>query len=398
MFKKIGPGVLVAAAFVGPGTITMCTLAGARFGYALIWTLVVSIIATIVLQGMAGRIGLVTQNGLVDVVRSELKTQWVKNMVIIIVLGAILIGNAAYEAGNIGGATLGLEQLLPQPQLKPFLPAFIGGIIFLLLWFSGYKTLEKIFVGLVGIMGVSFVVCAIITKPSIYGILKGMFVPRLPEDGLLTVIALVGTTVVPYNLFLHASLVKEKWKNKSDLKAVNWDTIVSIGLGGLVSIAILITASAAPISDINNALDMALALEPLFGKMAFLFMAAGLLAAGITSAITAPLAAAYVASSCFGWEGGMQNKKFKMVWGSIVLCGIVFLSFDIKPIEVIQFAQIANGILLPVMALLLLWIVNKKSVMGEHQNSVIQNVFGIAIVAFAIFLGAKSILKVIGLL
>ena len=247
-------------------------------------------------------------------------------------------------------------------------------------------------------MGVSFVVCAIITKPSIYGILKGMFVPRLPEDGLLTVIALVGTTVVPYNLFLHASLVKEKWKNKSDLKAVNWDTIVSIGLGGLVSIAILITASAAPISDINNAVDMALALEPLFGKMAFLFMAAGLLAAGITSAITAPLAAAYVASSCFGWEGGMQNKKFKMVWGSIVLCGIVFLSFDIKPIEVIQFAQIANGILLPVMALLLLWIVNKKSVMGEHQNSVIQNVFGIAIVAFAIFLGAKSILKVIGLL
>ena len=218
MFKKIGPGVLVAAAFVGPGTITMCTLAGARFGYALIWALVVSIIATIVLQGMAGRIGLVTQNGLVDVVRSELKTQWVKNMVIIIVLGAILIGNAAYEAGNIGGATLGLEQLLPQPQLKPFLPAFIGGMIFLLLWFSGYKTLEKIFVGLVGIMGVSFVVCAIITKPSIYGILKGMFVPRLPEDGLLTVIALVGTTVVPYNLFLHASLVKEKWKNKSDLK------------------------------------------------------------------------------------------------------------------------------------------------------------------------------------
>lgn len=398
MFKKIGPGVLVAAAFVGPGTITMCTLAGARFGYALIWALVVSIIATIVLQGMAGRIGLVTQNGLVDVVRSELKTQWVKNMVIIIVLGAILIGNAAYEAGNIGGATLGLEQLLPQPHLKPFLPAIIGGIIFLLLWFSGYKTLEKIFVGLVGIMGVSFVVCAIITKPSIYGILKGMFVPRLPEDGLLTVIALVGTTVVPYNLFLHASLVKEKWKNKSDLKAVNWDTIVSIGLGGLVSIAILITASAAPISDINNALDMALALEPLFGKMAFLFMAAGLLAAGITSAITAPLAAAYVASSCFGWEGGMQNKKFKMVWGSIVLCGIVFLSFDIKPIEVIQFAQVANGILLPVMALLLLWIVNKKSVMGEHQNSVIQNVFGIAIVAFAIFLGAKSILKVIGLL
>lgn len=398
MFKKIGPGVLVAAAFVGPGTITMCTLAGVRFGYALIWALLVSIIATIVLQGMAGRIGLITQNGLVDVVRTELKTTWARNMVIAMVLGAILVGNAAYEAGNIGGATLGLEQLLPQPQLKIFLPAIMGVIIFLLLWFSSYKILEKIFVGLVGIMGVSFVICAIITRPSITGILKGMFVPQLPEDGLLTIIALVGTTVVPYNLFLHASLVKEKWNSKSDLKAVNWDTIVSIGLGGLVSMAILITASAAPISEINNALDMARALEPLFGKMAFLFMAIGLLAAGITSAITAPLAAAYVASSCFGWEGGMQNKKFKMVWIMVLLCGVVFLSFDIKPIEVIQFAQVANGILLPIMALLLLWIVNKKSVMGENKNTVLQNTFGIAIVAFAIFLGAKSIFKVVGLL
>jgi len=398
MFKKIGPGVLVAAAFVGPGTITMCTLAGARFGYALIWALLVSIIATIVLQGMAGRIGLVTQNGLVDVVRTELKTPWVRNVVITIVLGAILVGNAAYEAGNIGGATLGLEQLLPQPELKSLLPSIIGVIIFLLLWFSNYKILEKIFMGLVGIMGLSFVICAIITQPSITGILKGMFVPRLPEDGLLTVIALVGTTVVPYNLFLHASLVKEKWNSKTDLNAVNWDTIVSIGLGGLVSIAILITASAAPISEINNALDMAKALEPLFGKMAFLFMAIGLLAAGITSAITAPLAAAYVASSCFGWKDGMQNKKFKMVWAIVLLCGVVFLSFDITPIEVIQFAQVANGILLPVMALLLLWIVNKKSVMGQNKNSLVQNALGITIVAFAIFLGAKSIFKVIGLL
>jgi len=397
MFNKIGPGVLVAAAFVGPGTITMCTLAGTNFGYALLWALLVSVLATIILQGMAGRIGLVTQSGLVDVVRTELKTRWVKNFVIAIVLGAILVGNAAYEAGNIGGATLGLEQLLPQPQLRSFLPTIIGSIIFLLLWFSSYKILEKIFVGLVGVMGASFVICAVLVQPSISEIFKGMFIPRLPENGLLTVVALVGTTVVPYNLFLHASLVKEKWNSKTDLKAVNWDTIVSIGLGGVVSMAILITASAAPISEINNALDMAKALEPLFGKMAFLFMAIGLLAAGITSAITAPLAAAYVASSCFGWEGGMQNKKFKMVWTIVLLCGVLFLSFDIKPIEVIQFAQVANGILLPVMALLLLWVVNKKSVMGENKNSLVQNAFGVAIVLFTIFLGAKSIFKVIGL-
>ena len=93
----------------------------------------------------------------------------------------------------------------------------------------------------------------------------------------------------------------------------------------------------------------------------------------------------------------MQNKKFKMVWVIVLLCGVFFLSFDIKPIEVIQFAQVANGILLPVMALLLLWIVNKKSVMGKNKNTAVQNAFGVAIVVFAIFLGVKSIFKVIGL-
>lgn len=396
MFKKIGPGVLVAAAFVGPGTIAMCTLAGVRFGYALIWALLVSILATIALQGMAGRIGVVTQAGLVDVVRGELKNPWVKKLVIAVVLGAILIGNAAYEAGNIGGATLGLEQLFPQQQLMPFYPLLVGLFIFVLLWFSNYKILERIFVGLVALMGVCFVICALLTQPSISDILKGMFAPRLPEGSLLTVIALVGTTVVPYNLFLHASLVKEKWKSDKDLKAVKWDTAISIGLGGLVSLAILVTASAAPIDDVSNVLDMAKGLEPLFGKMAVYLMAVGLLAAGITSAITASLAAAFVASSCFGWSGGMQDKRFKMVWGFVLFCGVFFLSFDIQLIQVIQFAQMANGILLPIMAILLLWIVNRKSVMGPYKNTWIQNVIGMAIVAFSIFLGAKSIFKVIG--
>ncbi|WP_181899435.1 Nramp family divalent metal transporter [Flagellimonas nanhaiensis] len=396
MFKKIGPGILVAAAFVGPGTITICTLAGVHFGYALIWAILVSMLATILLQEMASRIGVVTQTGLADIIKRELHNPWVKGFVITIILGAILVGNAAYEAGNIGGATLGLEQLFQSSQLEPFYPSMLGALAFLLLWFGTYKTLEKVFMVLVGVMGVCFLVCAIITKPSVMEIVKGALIPRLPEGSLLSVIALVGTTVVPYNLFLHASLVKEKWKSHSDLKKVRWDTAISIGVGGLVSIAILITASAAPIEDVTSAGDMAKGLEPLFGKGATYFMALGLLAAGVTSAITAPLAASFVASSCFGWEGGMQDKRFKLVWIIVLFFGVFFLSFDIKPIEVIQFAQVANGILLPVIAMLLLWMVNKKSVMGKFRNSFVQNALGIAIVAFTLFLGIKSIIKVIG--
>ncbi|MEM8847852.1 MAG: Nramp family divalent metal transporter [Bacteroidota bacterium] len=309
MLKKLGPGILVAAAFVGPGTITICTIAGVKFGFALIWALVVSIVCTIILQEMAGRIGVLTQKGLVDVIGSQLQTKWIRNLVLGIVLAAILVGNAAYEAGNIGGATLGLSAIFPLSVDFPVYPFIVGLFAFGILWFGSYKVLEKIFMVLVGAMGLCFVISAIITKPSIAEMFKGAFLPTLPKGGLLTVVALVGTTVVPYNLFLHASLVKEKWNSEKDLSLVRWDTLISVGVGGLVSIAILITAAAADLENVTSAIDMAKGMEPLFGKMALYFMGFGLLLAGITSAITAPLAAAYVASSCFGWKNGMKDLK-----------------------------------------------------------------------------------------
>ncbi|WP_435622552.1 Nramp family divalent metal transporter [Flagellimonas sp.] len=395
MLKKIGPGILVAAAFVGPGTITICTIAGVKFGYALLWALLVSIFCTIFLQEMAGRIGFLTQKGLVEIIGNQLKIKWVKGLVLGIVLSAILVGNAAYEAGNIGGATLGLSALFGKQGSFPVYPLLIGFFSFCILWFGTYKALEKIFMALVGTMGLCFVIGAIVTKPSVAEIVKGAFVPHLPEGSILTIVALVGTTVVPYNLFLHASLVKEKWHAKEDLKWVRWDTLFSVGIGGLVSVAILITAAGSDLQTVNDALDMAKGMEPLFGKMASYFMGTGLLLAGITSAITAPLAAAYVASSCFGWNQGLKDLKFRLVWIGILLLGVLFLSLDIKPIQVIQFAQVANGILLPIMAMLLLWMVNQKNVMGNHSNKLSQNILGVLIVLFTIFLGIKSILKVI---
>ncbi len=395
MFKKIGPGILVAAAFVGPGTITVCTIAGVKFGFSLIWALVISIVCTMVLQEMAGRIGILTQKGLVAVIGEQLGTKWIKNTVLGIVLSAILVGNAAYEAGNIGGATLGLQALFPINEGFPIFPFVVGLLAFCILWFGSYKSLEKIFMTLVALMGLCFVISAIITKPSILEILKGAFIPSLPNESILTVVALVGTTVVPYNLFLHASLIKQKWFSAKDLPVMRWDTVVSVGVGGLVSVAILITAAASDLENVTGALDMARAMEPLFGKGALYFMGIGLLLAGITSAITAPLAAAFVASSCFGWENDMKNPKFRMVWILILLLGVLFLSFDVKPIQVIQFAQIANGMLLPIMAILLFWMVNKRSVMGTHSNNRWQNLVGILIIVFTIFLGIKSIVKVL---
>ena len=156
MFKKLGPGVLVAAAFIGPGTITACSIAGVGFGYALLWAMLLSIIATIILQEMSARVGVITQKGLAEVIRDQLTISWLRYLVMGIILSAIVIGNTAYEAGNISGATLGLQVLFGSNYV-PLYPWIIGFIAFMLLFLGSYKTLEKVFISLVLMMSVSFV-------------------------------------------------------------------------------------------------------------------------------------------------------------------------------------------------------------------------------------------------
>ena len=403
-FQNIGPGTLVAAAFIGPGTVTLCTLAGVNFGFNLLWAMLLSIIATIVLQEMAARLGIVSQKGLSEVIREEIKIPFLKHFITLLILAAIVVGNASYEAGNISGGILGLETVFGEFKFNfgsfsiNFMSIVIGVIAFVLLYIGNYKFLEKALITLVLLMSFSFVITAIVTKPNLLEIFKGMFIPKFPEKSLLTIIGLIGTTVVPYNLFLHASLVKERWHKKEDLKFAQKDTIVSIILGGLVSMAIIVSAASIPSAVILNAADLAKGLAPLYGEFAKYFLALGLFAAGITSAITAPLAAAYVAKGCLGFKGNMQSKSFRAVWMIILFLGVLFSSIGIKPIEIIKFAQVANGMLLPIIAGILLWIMNKKNVLGAFINTKAQNILGVLILLISVFLGVKGILKVFNLL
>lgn len=398
--KNLGPGVLVSAAFIGPGTVTVCSLAGVEFGYGLLWALLLSVLACIVLQEMSARLGLITQKGLSENIREELKTGFSRILVLGLIFSAIVIGNAAYEAGNISGAVLGIEAALSSLQLTlgnfslHLWPLLIGLFAFLLLYLGSYKALEKVFISLVLLMSISFLITAIITQPDFLGILKG-FIPGHFSDGILSVIALVGTTVVPYNLFLHASLVNEKWQDASSLKMARNELKLAILVGGAVSMAIVVCGAASGLTHIENSSDLAVGLEPLFGKFATWFMAVGLLAAGITSAITAPLAAAYVVKGCLGWKQGLSSGRFKLVWGGVLLLGVILSSLGLKPIQIIRFAQIANGILLPVIAIFLLWIVNKTSVLGKYRNSLWQNILGVLVIGLAFFLGIKSVVSVL---
>lgn len=387
----------MAAAFIGPGTVTVCTIAGVRFGYDLLWAMVLSTLATIVLQEMAARLGIITRKGLSDVIRQEIQNPIIKYIIVALILFAIVIGNAVYEAGNISGGRLGLETLFnnSNPNNLKFLSLIIGAFAFTLLYLGNYKILERALVSLVILMSIAFVVTAILTKPNLVSIAQGMLVPSVNENNLLTIVGLIGTTVVPYNLFLHASLVKEKWKTQDDLHFAKKDTIVSVAFGGLVSMAIIISAASAGIATVTNATDLAKGLEPLFGSFAKYFLSIGLFAAGITSAITAPLAAAYVTHGCLGWDGNMKSFKFRMVWMFVLFLGVLFSSLGINPIEIIKFAQVANGAVLPIIVGILLWIMNKESVLGKNRNTRFQNSIGIIIFILSIVLGLKSIIQVI---
>lgn len=388
--EAIGPGALVAAAFIGPGTVTTASVTGAQFGYALIWTLVFSVLATVVLQEMSARLGLVSREGLGEALRTQFDNPLLSWASILLVVSAIGVGTAAFEAGNILGGAAGLASLTPV-SAQVWGP-LLGVVAALLLWSGRYELIERVLVGLVVVMGVSFLLTAILIRPDPAAVLGG-FVPAIPEGSIFLITGLIGTTVVGYNLFLHASSVQERWAGPADLAECRTDTIVSIVLGGLITLGIMITAAAVfPVgTEIENVATMADQLEPLVGTYAKVFFSIGLFAAGFTSATTAPLAGAYATAGALGWERDLQSTRFRAIWGTIIVVGVVFSALGYSPVQAIVFAQVANGILLPVLAVFLIYVMNDRSILDEYVNTTPQNVLGGFVTLVVIGLGIRTL-------
>ena len=396
--KSMGPGILVTAAFIGPGTVATASVAGAQYGFALLWALLFSVLATMALQEMAARLGLVTRQGLSEALRTAFAGHWSGRLGIALVVAAIGFGNAAYEAGNITGAAIGLESILSIPVAAWAL--LVGLLAGGLLASGTYALIEKLLVILVLLMSLVFLATLIQVRPDAGAMLRGALLPSIPPGALLTVIALVGTTVVPYNLFLHASAVQEKWPEGGPppLRQARMDTGLSIGLGGLITLAVMSTSAAAFFgsgSEISAA-NMARQLEPLLGSSARYFFAAGLFAAGLSSAVTAPLAAAYAVCGVLGWSRDLRSARFRMVWVTVLLCGTLFAALGTSPLAAILFAQAANGFLLPICAIFLLVVVNRREQLGEYVNGPLANLAGAVVVLVTLGLGGLKILRVFG--
>lgn len=396
---RIGPGAMVAAAFIGPGTVTTATLAGHGFGYDLLWAVLFSVSATLVLQEMTLRLGIVGQMGLGTAIRQKIQQPILYVMAASLVIGAILIGNAAYETGNITGALLGLPPLTFSlgPYALNLWVLLVGGAAFGLLYAGKSQLIAGVLAGMVALMALVFVLTAIMVRPDLSAMLNGLVVPKLPSKNTLIVIALVGTTIVPYNLFLHADSVRTRWQDARSLREGRRDTFVSILIGGVITLAIVLTsAAAASDTPVKGLQDLAAQLEPLLGSWAPRVLGVGLFAAGVSSAITAPLAAAYATAGVLGWEIDLKAPRFRLIWMAVLGIGVAFALRKFNPIPVILFAQVANGLLLPIIVGFLLWVMNDRTVLGTHANRAAGNVLGGVVWLIALGLGMVSLGKVFG--
>ena len=399
---RVGPGFLVAAAFIGPGTIVTASRAGAGYGTALLWAVLFSVIATVTLQNMAARVGLAGRRGFAEAIRDSVAHPLLRSGVLGLIALTILVGNAAFQTGNLLGASLGVSLLTGLPQ--GLLVAIVGGVAGAVLMAGTYKTIQNALVGLVALMSVVFCVVAVLSAPGLGQLLSGLLVPRVPPGALLTVLALIGTTVIPYNLFLHASATLERWpdaaRNDENIRESRRDTLFSVALGGLTTAAVVIAAS--PLlgegADAADAATVAARLEPLLGRAAPVFFGVGLFSAGLTSAITAPLAAAYAAGGAMGWGGDLRSRRFRALWGFVLLTGMfcgIFLGAS--PYQIILLAQAGNAVVLPITLVLLLIVANRAAVMGEHRNSRLANVLGALVVLVISGLSLVQLARVFGL-
>ncbi|WP_394217489.1 Nramp family divalent metal transporter [Halobacillus trueperi] len=392
--KNVGPGAIVAAAIVGPGTVTTASNVGAQFGYALIWALIFSVIATMFLQEMVTRLGVITRKDLSTILREQFSHPVLKWLTILLIISAIVIGSAAYEAGNIVGGAIGMSAFTGlSTETVAILIGLIAGV---LLWVGKYKIIERVFIGLILTMTLSFVVTAIVIQPDLSAIITEGLVPKVSSGNILFVISLIGTTIVPYTLFLQSSVVQERFKGEEELTDSRFDVVTTITICGIISVAIIITAAVAfPLgTEIQNPSVMADQLKPLLGSWAKYVFAVGIFAAGISSAMTAPLASAYATAGALGWDRNLRSTKFRLVWIVVLLVGVIFASLGYDPIQLIVFAQYANGLILPFIVLILMVAMNNRATLQNHVNSLWVNIVGgliflitvtLSLISFGIF-------------
>ena len=372
---------VISAAFIGPGTITTAITAGATHQLHLLWAVTLGTIGCLVLQEVSARI--VIGSGL-SLGQASQKSFGEKSgkVLMLIAGGTVMLGCAAYEAGNILGAVAGLE-LLTGVDVK-LLTTFVGLGAFTVLWTNKRQVISWVMTALVGIMGIAFFALAVQQPFSIPAVIAKAVVPSFPSGAELLILGLVGTTIVPYNIFLGSGISKGK-----TISLMRVGLTVSVFVGGMITAAILIAGTS--VSAFASFPELAASLNEKLGTIGSLALGVGLFAAGFSSAITAPYASSLIASAIFGWE---DQRRLRLVWGIVLAIGFSFGISGIRPIPAILTVQALNGLILPLLVALLILLINhRRLIPAEHRHGLIFNVTLLLIFGSVLLIGLNQMEK-----
>ena len=368
---------VISAAFIGPGSVTACAIAGSTYGLQLLWVLTFATLGTVWLQEAAARITIATGRDLGQVITQTYigtRGRWVAGLL----FGAIFLGCAAYQAGNILGAVSGLALLTGLPV--QWLTVAVGVICAGLLWIGSTQSLANMLGLVVFLMGGAFVYVAFGTPVTPVELAKALVTPAFPSGSLLLINSLIGTTIVPYNLFFGSSIVQNQ--SMGEMRLGIW---VAVVLGGIISVVLLLAGLLIP-ADFSYP-HMAQVLSDRLGTWAGSLFAFGLFAAGFASSLTAPLAAAVTAQSLLGVR--KDSGIYRAIWLTVLATGLTFGLLNVTPIPVIVAVQAINGILLPFVTVFLFMAVNNRTLLGDtYCNSLWQNVaMGVVVLVTAVLGG-----------
>jgi Mn2+/Fe2+ NRAMP family transporter len=377
-FAIIGPGIITGSVDNDAGGITVYSVAGAQYGYSLIWTLIPSFIVLLVIQEMNARMGIVTGKGLSDLIRENAGMK----ITFFIFIGLLFsnIGNTTTEFAGVAGSMdiFGVSKYISVPV--------VAIMVWLLVVKGTYKIAERIFL-IFSVSLLTYVVSALMSKPHWSEIGSSIIHPNLPmnSQSLAMVIALVGTTIAPWMQFYMQSSVIEKGLKMKHYKL----TLIDITVGCVATIVVAFFIMVACGStlypnriEIKEATDAAMSLKPLAGALASQVFAFGLFVASVFSATILPLATSFYVCEAFGFEAGIDKKwhearEFYVLYTFILVISAVIILIPNAPlIQISIWSQVLNGVLLPVVLVSMILLINSKKIMGNYVNNAVQNIIG----------------------
>lgn len=375
----LGPGLVSAIAGDDAGGIGTYSVVGAKYGYELLWALVIVIFALVVVQEITARLTVFTGKGLADLIREVFGVR-----ITAFAMLTLFIANGAVTISEFVGIAAASELF----GVSRYLTVPIAAVA---VWYivarGNYRAAEKVFLALSAVFGV-YIISVIVVQPDWAEVIRGTVIPSVPRepDAILLVIAIIGTTISPYMQFTLSATTLDKGTKPEEYGLVFWETVLGVLLSGAFAYFIVVatgaTLHANGITSIESAEQAAQAIRPIAGPFAEILFGIGLLGASLLAASILPLSTTYAICEAFGWERGLNQewrdaRIFYGVYTALIVIGAVVALIPGLPLfEIFVYVYLLNGILLPVLLVLMLKLANNKRLLGEHVNSMFVNVVG----------------------